>query len=847
MKKKNGLLLIGITLAGIVSMSYAATCSKCKQGFHEQCESLPDWKVVGTMHEQYCCDGSYRIRNHMEQLGSWTYYDSNEHRKACNGEGCNLYLKEAHIDAAPVDSFCDVCGGEMYEMPSAIIGGPSKVNEGQEAIFVLNVTSGNDVQFQWYYDTPSSKSNLMVGETSSVLKFVVDKDMTGNSYYCKLSNRKGTVFTKKITITVYIPFTLKPLSDMSLGKGETKELAAEIEKPGFPDTYTYQWYVASSLEGEGTKINRATSNRYIVRPTRNTSEEYYYCIVDNGRFQISTTRAKLVADLVPPEIKLLEVVGDLEIANKESSILLRFEVTDNGEGYVEDGNNFTENSITLKVGNHSILNAQKVVRDLGITETGHQYEVELTNMTGNGKLTVIIPAGAIKDKVGNGNTRAEFPTNITMSNGYPDILVESITGANENGYMNKQNTLKLKVVLIDETAFNPNDFTADDLQVKVNDTVIDTANKLVKFLEKVENQSYYEVTLSNIEGNGKLSLFVPANSVTDENGSSNADTELTLSTTAGKQVMVDNVTPTMIKITTKMGSATGNEYPTALDAKYNGWSKEDIYVQLEVDNPEDIAYYSKSYDGVNFETLGSYQDVLKESMNRTVTYRAYDSAGNYAEKTVAIKLDKTLPIKPKINMTEIRQDGTRYVYSAENGTSKSIFVIPDAATLVDSGDVQSGIYGDEAYTYYTIKAYEDQTKANPITELTRKCDIHTGMLLNQNGYYEIQAYICDIAGNEVASDLYQVYIDKRAENTIRITNINDVGSGVSKVTIQIYKSDSAGNEINEQARNPIVIENPNTEIIQNVKLGGGTFYVRVTLEDKVGNQTKLMQKITNVL
>ena len=122
-----------------------------------------------------------------------------------------------------------------------------------------------------------------------------------------------------------------------------------------------------------------------------------------------------------------------------------------------------------------------------------------------------------------------------------------------------------------------------------------------------------------------------------------------------------------------------------------------------------------------------------------------------------------------------------------------------------------------------------------------------GFLLDESGYYEIQMTMTDIAGNQIISDIYKVYINKKAENTIRIKNINDIGSGINKVTIKVFESDASGNKTSIEAIDEMVIENPYKEIIKNVRLGEGKFYVEVTLEDKVGLTTVLEKTITNNL
>ena len=137
--------------------------------------------------------------------------------------------------------------------------------------------------------------------------------------------------------------------------------------------------------------------------------------------------------------------------------------------------------------------------------------------------------------------------------------------------------------------------------------------------------------------------------------------------------------------------------------------------------------------------------------------------------------------------------------------------------------------------------FKEKGDTNFISQTTHH--YNEGVLLTSSGYYEIKMLMEDVAGNKTESDLYLVYIEKGAENTIRIRNLNDIGAGIAKATIRVYSVNKFGEEVIA----PIVIENPYKEIVKNVRLGDGHFYVEVTLVDKVGNTTVLSQTIENKL
>ena len=342
-------------------------------------------------------------------------------------------------------------------------------------------------------------------------------------------------------------------------------------------------------------------------------------------------------------------------------------------------------------------------------------------------------------------------------------------------------------------------------------------------------------------GNGELTLEIPAGSVKDLAANTNDFTELKVLYNLTEMVTIDNIKPEIQSLVTKLDSyISSRDYPTALDARHNQWANENVYVQINATDTEAIDYYSKSTDGNTYNKMLSNQEVLSESINTEMHYRVYDKAGNYSEVTKQIKIDKIFPQKPVMQITEQRVNGIDYVFNALEPTNKSIYVTPKASSVADYGEVKSGIELDKTYTYYTISKYSDINKLISIGE-TQRYSYDELIVLNDTGYYEIEMFLTDIAGNQVKSDVYKVYINKGAENTIRILNINDIGSGISRATINVYNDSTYTNK----AIPEIVVDEPYKEIVKNVRLGEGTFYVRVILLDKVGNKTILETTITN--
>lgn len=94
--------------------------------------------------------------------------------------------------------------------------------------------------------------------------------------------------------------TITP-SSTSVKTGISKTFSVSASG-GYPTSYTYQWYYATSQNGTGTRISGATSSSYTISSNNMTSGlngRYYYCVVSNGQYDVTSSRAKLTVYYAP--------------------------------------------------------------------------------------------------------------------------------------------------------------------------------------------------------------------------------------------------------------------------------------------------------------------------------------------------------------------------------------------------------------------------------------------------------------------------------------------------------------------------------------------------------------------
>jgi len=792
-----------------------------------------------------------------------------EHWYKCTYDCGTEKSRGTHVDTSPKDGYCDTCGYLLYIIPELSISSDVTVKENDTVTFSVNLLKGTaPITYQWYYKTSQSGTpNAISGANGTTLSFTATKEMNGRYYYCTATNLGGPGESSDAKLTVYYEFTIgNQPQDINLKKGETGTFSVSIGESGNPDSYTYQWYIANSSDGNGSRLPGATANSYSVTPNKNISAEYYYCVISNGQYTKTSTRAKLTADVEIPVINL--GTGKInKYINSEAEIVIPLVVTDIGEGYTENGENFTEDDIIVKVEGVANNSASKELKHISSNGNNHLYELTLTGITENGDLWIEIPAGSIQDNFKNKNENkriSEFTVidengitkeneEIIVDNTPPKIsFKEAEIYESDEKYANSGDTIIVTVSIFEEVGMDINEFDENDIKVMVGaNDVSEHVEKDVEFSKKDGKNYEYTITLSNVIGEGELAINIPDEKVNDYAKNKNENTTLDIKKD-GENIIIDNTAPNDVKLNTKLGGYNSeDDYPTSLDPRHKNWSNENIYVSIEAkDNnatgDEGLYYYYKAEKSTSDFIEIDSKHIIDSPVDDIICFRVMDRAGNCTDVKKEIKFDNVNPNKPVISLFEQRLNGADYVYDATKPIDKSVYVIPQASSLVDVGSVKSGIETNMEYTYYTITTYTNPSKTQQIGE-TKPYEYDEYEILTKSGYYEIAMTLTDIAGNTTIGDVYKVYIAKKAENTIKITNINDIGSGIKKATIKIYKGDEGDNKTTEEAIDPIVINDPYKEIIKNVRLGDGTFYVEVTLEDKVGNSIVLEKTIKNKL
>ena len=218
-------------------------------------------------------------------------------------------------------------------------------------------------------------------------------------------------------------------------------------------------------------------------------------------------------------------------------------------------------------------------------------------------------------------------------------------------------------------------------------------------------------------------------------------------------VAVNDITQPTINITLSPSTPTGQ----------NGWYLSDVTVTINVTDAGGVKNFSYSYDNINWNTYTASLTISSDGVT-TVYVKAFDLANNMATQDVNIKLDKTAPATPTINVT------SGYKYGSAPGGDNQIVNNPNLRLAYSSSDSGSGITKYRITKYYILSVAGIYTNPPgngftqlPLFETNNNTYNDTGLQGNSKHCYNITAV--DNAGRESAITWSCIYIDAIAPET----------------------------------------------------------------------------------
>lgn len=186
----------------------------------------------------------------------------------------------------------------------------------------------------------------------------------------------------------------------------------------------------------GLSSNKAYEYRISAVTKDDVQSKFAYAI---GRTAYDELEIIIRNDKIAPIIEFVEMTPEAEYIASNNTIKIKFKAEDINYKYEES--DIKAEDIVIKVGGIVNSDAIKKITKLKTTN-GEEYELELSNVTGVGKLELVIPKDKIVDKAGNKNieTTLNIPT-FVANGGISDTKPTVTVDENEITIINNQTSI----------------------------------------------------------------------------------------------------------------------------------------------------------------------------------------------------------------------------------------------------------------------------------------------------------------------------------------------------------------------------------------------------------------------
>lgn len=443
---------------------------------------------------------------------------------------------------------------------------------------------------------------------------ITSTDISGSTMEVDVGASAVQVPTSESTITVVdnSPAQTTWVKDYTLSlKATSTEYNitgyAVTTSPEKPSTYT-----SVSTPGLTYNLNYTvdTNDKYFVW-FRNQNNKVAYATVDVNKI-----------DNTKPEIDL-NGTSSPSIASSSATISIPLKITDTQSGI--NTSTFTSNSLTVKVGTTTV-NPTKTITYQKVESGIYSYILTLTNVTGNGNISLNIPASAISDVVGNTNNNKDLIPNIDIDNTAP--VVNSITAEQYTSTITISANATDSYGTIDTYWYSidgVNYYSSNNSNYTFTNVSSGNYTAYVYVKDKAGNKSNtYEKTVlfDNIPPT-LTSLLVTTTSGTYANGKA-IDITATYSEDIVSSTGATITSTTAPKLSLKFGSQTARE------ATFKSASSNKINYQIVI-NTTDLGSLS----------LSSYQGTVYDAANNSLTLSNVSLGGNAIQASTKAKIDTT--------------------------------------------------------------------------------------------------------------------------------------------------------------------------------------------------------------
>ena len=163
------------------------------------------------------------------------------------------------------------------------------------------------------------------------------------------------------------------------------------------------------------------------------NETVYYRTVDNAGNESDAVSTSIRIDKTAPKIELNGTASSSEI-NNSNNVTIPIKITETASGI--NNSEFTASDVSVLINGTTVNPSTKTLTYNSVSNGVYSYTLTLSGITLNGKISLEIAAGAVKDIATNSNSKTTLDPSITVSN----IYTISLNGNGTPAIYEKYNT-----------------------------------------------------------------------------------------------------------------------------------------------------------------------------------------------------------------------------------------------------------------------------------------------------------------------------------------------------------------------------------------------------------------------
>ena len=259
----------------------------------------------------------------------------------------------------------------------------------------ITVPAKTGYTFKGYYTKENGQGDQIINENG----YITDK-------------ATNTTYIANTTLYAYYKDETKPtltLTNSSNGNWTNKDVTITLN--GADSGSGIKEYQLK-YSGSSNAWKKTTAPKDTWSAERN--ETVYYRTVDNAGNESDAVSTSIRIDKTAPKIELNGAASSSEINNNSVTIPIKITETLSGINNAD----FTASDISVLINETKVNPSTKTLTYNNVSNGIYSYTLTLSGITLNGKVTLEIAAGAVKDIATNSNSKATLDPSITVSNIY---------------------------------------------------------------------------------------------------------------------------------------------------------------------------------------------------------------------------------------------------------------------------------------------------------------------------------------------------------------------------------------------------------------------------------------------